>query len=129
MSFLKSNLKNMPQIEIQFSLIKGLHQMSKQNVRLPAAESRLGRTTRCVSIHRRGAAPLPHYGLAQRQHLKYDAFQMVLSGGTGEKDRTGVSHESFLLMANSQSEMEEWVRAIRRVIWAPLGGGEIQLSF
>lgn len=50
---------------------------------------------------------------------------MVLSGGAGEKDRTGISHESFLLMANSQSEMEEWVRAIRRVIWAPLGGGEI----
>uniref|UniRef100_A0A8C2WK78 Rho GTPase-activating protein 24 n=1 Tax=Cyclopterus lumpus TaxID=8103 RepID=A0A8C2WK78_CYCLU len=32
-------------------------------------------------------------------------------------------HESLLLMANSQSDMEEWVRAIRRVIWAPLGGG------
>ncbi|XP_054456486.1 rho GTPase-activating protein 22 isoform X1 [Anoplopoma fimbria] len=43
--------------------------------------------------------------------------------GAGEKDRTGISHESFLLMANSQSDMEEWVRAIRKVIWAPLGGG------
>lgn len=49
----------------------------------------------------------------------------VFSGGPGEKDRTGISHESFLLMAISQSDMEEWVRAIRRVIWAPLGGGEI----
>lgn len=58
-----------------------------------------------------------------------DAFQMVLTGGAGEKDRTGISHESFLLMANSQSEMEEWVRAIRRVIWAPLGGGEIFMTF
>uniref|UniRef100_A0A671YGH9 Rho GTPase activating protein 22 n=1 Tax=Sparus aurata TaxID=8175 RepID=A0A671YGH9_SPAAU len=47
----------------------------------------------------------------------------IVPGGTGEKDRTGMSHESFLLMANSQSDMEEWVRAIRRVIWAPLGGG------
>nr|XP_046257725.1 rho GTPase-activating protein 22 isoform X2 [Scatophagus argus] len=47
----------------------------------------------------------------------------IVPGGTGEKDRTGISHESFLLMANSQSDMEEWVRAIRRVIWAPLGGG------
>lgn len=46
-------------------------------------------------------------------------------GGAGEKDRTGISHESFLLMANSQSDMEEWVRAIRRAIWAPLGGGDI----
>ncbi|XP_041644600.1 rho GTPase-activating protein 22 isoform X2 [Cheilinus undulatus] len=47
----------------------------------------------------------------------------IVPGGTGEKDRTGISHESYLLMANSQSDMEEWVRAIRRVIWAPLGGG------
>lgn len=50
---------------------------------------------------------------------------VLFSGGAGEKDRTGVGHESFLLMANSQSDMEEWVRAIRRVIWAPLGGGGI----
>lgn len=49
----------------------------------------------------------------------------VLSGGAGEKDRTGTSHESVLLMATSQSDMEEWVRAIRRAIWAPLGGGKI----
>uniref|UniRef100_A0A8B9P0M6 Rho GTPase activating protein 22 n=1 Tax=Apteryx owenii TaxID=8824 RepID=A0A8B9P0M6_APTOW len=28
---------------------------------------------------------------------------------------------SFLLMANSQNEMEDWVKAIRRVIWAPFG--------
>nr|XP_043902070.1 rho GTPase-activating protein 22 isoform X2 [Solea senegalensis] len=47
----------------------------------------------------------------------------IVPGGAGEKDRTGISHESFLLMANSQSDMEDWVRAIRRVIWAPLGGG------
>ncbi|KAM6997062.1 rho GTPase-activating protein 22 isoform 2-T2 [Tautogolabrus adspersus] len=47
----------------------------------------------------------------------------IVPGGAGEKDRTGMSHESYLLMANSQTDMEEWVRAIRRVIWAPLGGG------
>ncbi|XP_056350582.1 rho GTPase-activating protein 22 isoform X8 [Oenanthe melanoleuca] len=34
-----------------------------------------------------------------------------------------VNHEAFLLMANSQNEMEDWVKAIRRVIWAPFGGG------
>uniref|UniRef100_A0A8C0ETS1 Rho GTPase activating protein 22 n=1 Tax=Bubo bubo TaxID=30461 RepID=A0A8C0ETS1_BUBBB len=28
---------------------------------------------------------------------------------------------AFLLMANSQNEMEDWVKAIRRVIWAPFG--------
>uniref|UniRef100_A0A8C2HQG3 Rho GTPase activating protein 22 n=1 Tax=Cyprinus carpio TaxID=7962 RepID=A0A8C2HQG3_CYPCA len=33
------------------------------------------------------------------------------------------SHEAFLLMANSQNDMEDWVKAIRRVIWAPFGGG------
>uniref|UniRef100_A0A672INU4 Rho GTPase-activating protein 24 n=1 Tax=Salarias fasciatus TaxID=181472 RepID=A0A672INU4_SALFA len=32
-------------------------------------------------------------------------------------------HESFLLMANSQTDMDDWVKAIRRVIWAPFGGG------
>nr|XP_004555922.2 rho GTPase-activating protein 22 isoform X1 [Maylandia zebra] len=47
----------------------------------------------------------------------------IVPAGAGEKDRTGISHESFLLMASSQSDMEEWVRAIRRAIWAPLGGG------
>ncbi|XP_035255843.1 rho GTPase-activating protein 22 isoform X2 [Anguilla anguilla] len=47
----------------------------------------------------------------------------IVPGGAGEKDRTTVSHEAFLLMANSQNEMEDWVKAIRRAIWAPFGGG------
>ncbi|XP_055082998.1 rho GTPase-activating protein 22 isoform X1 [Periophthalmus magnuspinnatus] len=47
----------------------------------------------------------------------------IVPGASGEKERPGISHESYLLMANSQSDMEEWVRAIRRAIWAPLGGG------
>ncbi|KAM3591897.1 uncharacterized protein V6R79_009218 [Siganus canaliculatus] len=47
----------------------------------------------------------------------------IVPGGTGEKDRTPISHESFLLMANSQTDMDDWVKAIRRVIWAPFGGG------
>uniref|UniRef100_A0A4W5QPE4 Rho GTPase activating protein 22 n=1 Tax=Hucho hucho TaxID=62062 RepID=A0A4W5QPE4_9TELE len=46
----------------------------------------------------------------------------LFAGGSGEKDRLGLS-ESFLLMANSQRDTEEWVRAIQRAIWAPLGGG------
>ncbi|XP_051925532.1 rho GTPase-activating protein 22 isoform X1 [Hippocampus zosterae] len=49
-------------------------------------------------------------------------FEIVPSG-TGEKDRPPISHESFLLMANSQTDMDDWVKAIRRVIWAPFGGG------
>uniref|UniRef100_A0A8B9LI60 Rho GTPase activating protein 22 n=1 Tax=Astyanax mexicanus TaxID=7994 RepID=A0A8B9LI60_ASTMX len=47
----------------------------------------------------------------------------IVPGGTGEKDRSALSHEAFLLMANSQNDMEDWVKAIRRVIWAPFGGG------
>lgn len=51
-------------------------------------------------------------------------FSFWPTGGTGEKDRAPISHESFLLMANSQSDMDDWVKAIRRVIWAPFGGGK-----
>ncbi|XP_034049469.1 rho GTPase-activating protein 22 [Thalassophryne amazonica] len=47
----------------------------------------------------------------------------ISPGGTGEKDRAPISHESIVLMANSQTDMDEWVKAIRRVIWAPFGGG------
>ncbi|KAM9837059.1 LOW QUALITY PROTEIN: rho GTPase-activating protein 22 [Aulostomus maculatus] len=47
----------------------------------------------------------------------------IIPGGTGEKERAPISHESFLLMANSQTDMDDWVKAIRRVIWAPFGGG------
>ncbi|NXQ26373.1 RHG22 protein, partial [Alaudala cheleensis] len=43
--------------------------------------------------------------------------------GAGDREKTSVNHEAFLLMANSQNEMEDWVKAIRRVIWAPFGGG------
>uniref|UniRef100_A0A8D0HHG4 Rho GTPase activating protein 22 n=1 Tax=Sphenodon punctatus TaxID=8508 RepID=A0A8D0HHG4_SPHPU len=44
-------------------------------------------------------------------------------GGAGDRDKMPVNHEAFLLMANSQNDMEDWVKAIRRVIWAPFGGG------
>ncbi|XP_030255134.1 rho GTPase-activating protein 22 isoform X1 [Sparus aurata] len=47
----------------------------------------------------------------------------IVPGGAGDKDRAPISHESFLLMANSQTDMDDWVKAIRRVIWAPFGGG------
>ncbi|KAJ3610110.1 hypothetical protein NHX12_022204 [Muraenolepis orangiensis] len=47
----------------------------------------------------------------------------ILPGGGGEKERMGVSHESFMLMATSQSDMEDWVRTIRRAVWSQLGGG------
>ncbi|KAM3863324.1 rho GTPase-activating protein 22 [Diretmus argenteus] len=72
----------------------------------------------CIPLHGSQVNELPANQDEPGRHL----FEIV-PGGSGEKDRTGISHESFLLMANSQSDMEEWVRAIRRAIWAPLGGG------
>ncbi|XP_029300371.1 rho GTPase-activating protein 24 isoform X2 [Cottoperca gobio] len=33
------------------------------------------------------------------------------------------NHETYLLMASTQNDMEDWVKTIRRVIWAPFGGG------
>ncbi|XP_055517801.1 rho GTPase-activating protein 22-like isoform X1 [Leucoraja erinacea] len=44
-------------------------------------------------------------------------------GGVADRERMAVNHEAFILMANSQNDMEDWVKAIRRVIWAPFGGG------
>lgn len=35
------------------------------------------------------------------------------------------NHETYLLMASTQNDMEDWVKTIRRVIWAPFGGGEL----
>lgn len=41
----------------------------------------------------------------------------------GERERMTANHETYLLMASSQNDMEDWVKTIRRVIWAPFGGG------
>ncbi|XP_044538054.1 rho GTPase-activating protein 24 [Gracilinanus agilis] len=42
-----------------------------------------------------------------------------------EKDQPQMTanHETYLLMATTQKDMEEWLKSIRRVIWAPFGGG------
>lgn len=42
----------------------------------------------------------------------------------GDRDRMTANHESYLLMASTQNDMEDWVKSIRRVIWGPFGGGE-----
>ncbi|XP_058552955.1 rho GTPase-activating protein 22 isoform X7 [Neofelis nebulosa] len=49
-------------------------------------------------------------------------------GGTGEREKVPANPEALLLMASSQRDMEDWVQAIRRVIWAPLGGGTARRS-
>ncbi|NXA41274.1 RHG24 protein, partial [Eudromia elegans] len=41
----------------------------------------------------------------------------------GERERMTANHETYLLMASTQNVMEDWVKSIRRVIWAPFGGG------
>ncbi|KAK0153453.1 Rho GTPase-activating protein 24 [Merluccius polli] len=41
----------------------------------------------------------------------------------GDRERMTAHHETYLLMANTQNDMEDWVKTIRRVIWAPFGGG------
>lgn len=42
----------------------------------------------------------------------------------GDRERMTANHETYLLMASTQNDMEDWVKSIRRVIWAPFGGGE-----
>lgn len=41
----------------------------------------------------------------------------------GDRERMTSNHETYLLMASTQNDMEDWVKTIRRVIWAPFGGG------
>ncbi|NXA81959.1 RHG24 protein, partial [Thryothorus ludovicianus] len=41
----------------------------------------------------------------------------------GDRERMTANHETYLLMAGTQNDMEDWVKSIRRVIWAPFGGG------
>ncbi|XP_015276562.1 PREDICTED: rho GTPase-activating protein 25 [Gekko japonicus] len=43
----------------------------------------------------------------------------VIPGISRDQNRTG--QDSYLLMANSQSEMEDWVKVLRRVAGSPLG--------
>uniref|UniRef100_A0A4W3HXW8 Rho GTPase-activating protein 24 n=1 Tax=Callorhinchus milii TaxID=7868 RepID=A0A4W3HXW8_CALMI len=47
-------------------------------------------------------------------------FEIVAGG---DRDRMTANHETYLLMASTQNDMEDWVKTIRRVIWAPFGGG------
>ncbi|XP_030234188.1 rho GTPase-activating protein 22 isoform X2 [Gadus morhua] len=72
----------------------------------------------CIPLQASQVNELPANQDEPGRHL----FEIVPGNG-GEKDRTGVSHESFMLMANSQSDMEDWVRSIRRAVWSRLGGG------
>ncbi|XP_049646616.1 rho GTPase-activating protein 22 isoform X2 [Suncus etruscus] len=52
----------------------------------------------------------------------------ISPGGAREQEKVSPNPEALLLMASSQRDMEDWVQAIRRVIWAPLGGGTARSS-
>ncbi|XP_054612259.1 rho GTPase-activating protein 24 isoform X2 [Dunckerocampus dactyliophorus] len=56
---------------------------------------------------------LPSYGLSD----------LLSAQSGGDRERMTTNHETYLLMASTQNDMEDWVKTIRRVIWAPFGGG------
>ncbi|XP_060916727.1 rho GTPase-activating protein 24 isoform X2 [Labrus mixtus] len=60
-----------------------------------------------------GIHSLPQYGLSD----------FPSSNKGGDRERMTANHETYLLMASTQNDMEDWVKTIRRVIWAPFGGG------
>lgn len=45
---------------------------------------------------------------------------MLFAGVSGDQNRAG--QDTCVLMANSQSDMEEWVKSIRRVLGSTSGG-------
>lgn len=47
----------------------------------------------------------------------------IVSGKDREGRPVSSTHDTFLLIASSQQEMDEWIRAINRIIYAPVGGG------
>ncbi|XP_019738411.1 rho GTPase-activating protein 24 isoform X2 [Hippocampus comes] len=53
----------------------------------------------------------------------YGMSQLLSSSSGGDRERMTTNHETYLLMASTQNDMEDWVKTIRRVIWAPFGGG------
>lgn len=56
------------------------------------------------------------------QSVQSQMSVLLLTGG--ERERMTTNHETYLLMASTQNDMEDWVKTIRRVIWAPFGGGQ-----
>uniref|UniRef100_A0A8D2LI00 Rho GTPase activating protein 25 n=1 Tax=Varanus komodoensis TaxID=61221 RepID=A0A8D2LI00_VARKO len=61
------------------------------------------------------ASPLPVPGLEVVGRFIFE----IIPGASGEQNRAGP--DSYVLMANSQSDMEEWIKSLRRVVGSPLG--------
>ncbi|XP_046723588.1 rho GTPase-activating protein 24 isoform X2 [Silurus meridionalis] len=64
-------------------------------------------------VQQQTSLPLSQFGLAG----------IPSSSAGGDRERMTSNHETYLLMASTQNDMEDWVKTIRRVIWAPFGGG------
>ncbi|KAM7368866.1 hypothetical protein PAMP_013171 [Pampus punctatissimus] len=58
--------------------------------------------------------------MSTRVHIKNNGTHRHMRG---DRERMTANHETYLLMASTQNDMEDWVKTIRRVIWAPFGGG------
>ena len=53
-----------------------------------------------------------------------DTKMPFITGSSGDRERC-----PYVLMANSQSDMEEWLRTLRRVIGVPTSGGSVKPHF
>ncbi|XP_041666840.1 rho GTPase-activating protein 24 isoform X2 [Cheilinus undulatus] len=62
-----------------------------------------------------------HQGIHSFPQFGFSDF--ISSHPGGDRERMTANHETYLLMASTQNDMEDWVKTIRRVIWAPFGGG------
>ncbi|CAG5986509.1 unnamed protein product [Menidia menidia] len=64
------------------------------------------------------------FALRDAGYFKPDGVKLAsLIMTCGDRERMTANHETYLLMASTQNDMEDWVKTIRRVIWAPFGGG------
>ncbi|KAM9794844.1 rho GTPase-activating protein 24 isoform 2-T2 [Syngnathus typhle] len=72
-------------------------------------------------IHDRGMETVQHPSVHSLP--LYGLSQLLSSPSGGDRERMTTNHETYLLMASTQNDMEDWVKTIRRVIWAPFGGG------
>ncbi|XP_076826162.1 uncharacterized protein LOC143473090 isoform X3 [Clavelina lepadiformis] len=89
-----------------------------------------GKSAKIVSSQRqnsaaatRKAASGQSASVSNQRVFVHSKSSSCLPFGGKESARMSNNHESYLIAANSQTDMEDWVKAIRRVILSPFGGG------
>ncbi|XP_033109265.1 rho GTPase-activating protein 24-like isoform X2 [Anneissia japonica] len=71
-----------------------------------------------------GAIPLKGNKVFKHPHNPDDPkFLFEISQGEGHTGRMAGNHDTFLLMAATQIDMDNWIQAIQRVMYARVGGG------